>query len=97
MPGQARREIGERLRTARLSAELTQQDVANDFVRTRQAISSWEAGRTLPSVLELRELAILYGVSTDRLLIGCDDSAGEAALVLANVRQDRTDFEESAL
>jgi transcriptional regulator with XRE-family HTH domain len=81
-----RQEIGDRLRRARLAAELTQQDVARDFLRTRQAVSSWEAGRTLPSVLELRELAILYGVSTDMLLIGMDDSGGEMVRVLAQVR-----------
>jgi transcriptional regulator with XRE-family HTH domain len=97
MHEQTRRVIGERLRQARLAADLTQQDVATDFLRSRQAVSSWEAGRTLPTVLELLELAILYGVSTDRLLIGSDDSDVETVRVLAQVRRNpKPDFEPSS-
>jgi transcriptional regulator with XRE-family HTH domain len=86
MQEQMRRVIGERLRQARIAAELTQQDVATDFMRTRQSVSSWEAGRTLPNVLELRDLAILYGVTTDLLLIGVDDSGEEAVQLLDTLR-----------
>ena len=78
--------IGARLRQARLTARLTQQDVARDFLRSRQAISSWEGGKTLPSLLEFKELASLYGVSTDQLLFGVEDVSAECKRVLANVR-----------
>jgi transcriptional regulator with XRE-family HTH domain len=64
--------IGARLRVARLAAKLTQQDVASDFLISRQAISSWEMGHTLPSLREFRELVSLYGVSADRVLFGAD-------------------------
>lgn len=97
MSEQVRRVIGDRLRQARLAAELTQVDVAADFLRSRQAVSSWEAGRTLPSVLELRELAILYGVSTDLLLLGMVDSDDETVRVLARVREPKAkDFAPSS-
>lgn len=97
MQEQMRRVIGDRLRRARLAAGLTQEDVARDFLRSRQAVSSWEAGRTLPNVLELRELAILYGASTDLILIGIEDAEGEANRVLARVREPHPGFEPSRL
>jgi transcriptional regulator with XRE-family HTH domain len=82
MQKQMRREIGERLKQARLTARLTQQDVATDFLVSRQAISSWESGKTLPDLIEFRELATLYGVSTDKILLGveCVERIGIAAL-----------------
>jgi transcriptional regulator with XRE-family HTH domain len=62
--------IGERLKQARQDAGLTQESVAAEFKRTRQAISSWEHGKTLPSLGEFRDLATLYGKSADVLLYG---------------------------
>lgn len=70
MREQTRTEIGARLRAARIEANLTQEEVASDFMRTRQAVSSWENGHTLPSLGEFRELATLYGISADALLYG---------------------------
>lgn len=81
-----RKAIGERLRRARIAAKLTQQDVATDFLRSRQAISSWESGRTMPDLLELRELAMLYGVTPDRILIGADDLERQCERALARMR-----------
>lgn len=67
-----RRTLGERLKEARLAARFTQSDVAAEFQRSRQAISSWEQGKTLPDLIELRGLATLYGVSTDAILFGVE-------------------------
>ena len=89
-----RRAIGVRLRDARLAANLKQEQVATDFLRTRQAISSWESGRTLPTLLEFRNLLTLYGVSSDKILFG-GDIEGEMAQVLARVREPQPDFQES--
>lgn len=35
---------------------------------TNKTISSWECGRRLPSIIELYQLAELYGVTIDDLL-----------------------------
>lgn len=75
MPEAIRAAIARRLREARVASKLTQQDVASALRRSRQAVSSWEAGRTLPDLLELRDLAMTYGISTDRLLLGEDVEA----------------------
>lgn len=37
--------------------------------KTRQAVSRWERG-FLPTAMELRELAVIYGESLDWLLLG---------------------------
>jgi transcriptional regulator with XRE-family HTH domain len=65
-----RREVGMRLREARKAARYTQQDVARDFLCTRQKVSAWETGKAMPTLLECRELAVLYGVSLDYLAFG---------------------------
>lgn len=66
-----RREIGARLRAARLACRMSQDDVAAVLRRpkTRQAVSRWERG-FLPTAMELRELAVIYGESLDWLLLG---------------------------
>jgi len=89
MHKQHRLAIGLRLKQARLAAKLTQQDVASDFLCTRQAVSSWESGKTMPSLLEFRQMATLYAVSTDKLLYGVDSATEEGeGLLLRLVKHD---------
>jgi len=66
-------QIGERLKGARKAANLTQDDVAKDFLVSRQAVSLWERGRPLPSVLQIYEMGILYGVSANFIVYGIPD------------------------
>lgn len=89
MPQTIRQAIGSRLRAARLTAKLTQEEVARDFQCSRQAVSSWERGATMPTVIELRELALLYVVSTDAILIGVDDMKAARNDALAEMRRER--------
>ena len=70
MNKQLARDIADRLRSARIAARLTQEEVALDFLLSRQAVSSWERGQSLPSATQLYEIGILYGVSLDYLLYG---------------------------
>lgn len=62
--------MGDRLSGARKAVGLTQQRVADDLKVTRQAVSSWEKGRSPPNALELVKLITLYGVSADYVLFG---------------------------
>lgn len=64
------REVGSRLRDARKAVLMSQSETARELSKTRQALSRWERGRAWPSLLEFRELALLYGESTDWLLFG---------------------------
>jgi transcriptional regulator with XRE-family HTH domain len=63
------RAIGARLRDARRSVGLTQNQVAKDFKIARQMVSRWETG-ALPSALQLHAVGIAYGVSMDWLFYG---------------------------
>lgn len=60
--------IGKRLKTARKQKELTQQEVAEIVHVSRATVSSWEVGRTYPSLDVLVELSELYELSLDTLL-----------------------------
>lgn len=64
------KEIGGRLQSARRQISSTQQEVAAELRVSRQAVSAWERGVSVPNALELRLLAVRYGVSADFLLFG---------------------------
>jgi len=53
---------------------LSQEDVAEKVFVTRQAVSRWENGDTLPNIDTLKLLSELFGVSVDTLL-GLTDGA----------------------
>ena len=59
-----------RLAEARKNCGLTQGQVAEKLYITTQSVSSWECGNSIPDTEKLPELASLYGVTTDWLLIG---------------------------
>ncbi len=60
--------LHERLKLARANKGLTQQEVADTLHISRTTVSSWEVGRTLPSLDYIVDLSNLYDVSLDILL-----------------------------
>lgn len=60
--------IGEKLKTLRQSAGLTQQSVAESLHMTRQAISNYENNKTQPDYETLAGLAKLYGTDVAEIL-----------------------------
>lgn len=60
--------FGERLREARKSAGLTQEQLAQRLLVSRQAITKWESDKGLPDIENLKQLSALLGVSIDYLL-----------------------------
>lgn len=63
-------EIGEKLRLARQNSGKTQEQVGEAIGVSRQTISNWENGRSLPDVVSVIKLSDLYQVSLDELLKG---------------------------
>ncbi len=61
-------DLGNRLKTLRLSAHLTQEQVAKRIGITKAMISSYELSNRQPSYEILIKLASLFHVSTDYLL-----------------------------
>ncbi len=62
--------FGGRLARERKKAGLSQEELAERLHLTRQTISKWETGASLPDVEGLRALCRALGVSADRLLEG---------------------------
>jgi transcriptional regulator with XRE-family HTH domain len=58
------------MRSARQAAKLSLLDVAREFGLSKQAVSSWERGKSMPSAIQLADMAILYGCSADAILFG---------------------------
>ena len=82
--------LGESLFNARKSRGLTQEEAAGKLGVSRQTVSKWEMGETLPDIRQAKRLAVLYGVSLDEL-IDFDVSVREIQDVI-----DRTTEEVSA-
>jgi len=60
--------IGNKIRDLRTAHRYQQDQIAEKLYVTRQAVSRWELGQTLPSVDNLIELGRLFGTSFEELL-----------------------------
>lgn len=61
-------EIGQRLRDARVAADKSQSDIADELGKTQPTVSSWESGHSLPDTKDVREVAASYGLHPMQLL-----------------------------
>ena len=61
--------LSNKLKSARLAKELTQSEVAKKLYVTRQTVSRWEQGKTLPNIYVIQELSDLYDISLDELVV----------------------------
>ena len=59
-----------KLKDARIQAGLTQEQVAEIIMVSRQTISNWENGKSLPDIVSIMSLSDLYQISIDELLKG---------------------------
>ncbi|MDD2575789.1 MAG: helix-turn-helix transcriptional regulator [Acholeplasmataceae bacterium] len=60
--------FGVRFQRFRKAKNLTQEDIANKFNISPQAVSKWENDISYPDITILSELSLLLGVSLDELL-----------------------------
>lgn len=60
--------IGEKIKTARQSAGLTQAQMAEKLMVSRQAITKWESDKGIPDVENLKSISNLLSISIDYLL-----------------------------
>ncbi len=61
--------IGQNLKELRIQNHLSQDDVADKLYVSRQAISNWESGKSLPTIDNCIMLLGLYNTSIDNLLL----------------------------
>ena len=78
--------LGEKIRTLRKNAQLSQEALAEQLDVSRQAVSKWENDISCPDIALLPTMADYFGVTTDRLLRGAP--ADEVRLVPQEERKD---------
>lgn len=66
-------EIGNKIKDARNGAGLTQDQAAEKIMVSRQTISNWENGKTMPDIASVIKMSDLYHISLDELLKGDQD------------------------
>lgn len=69
--------LSEKLYQLRRRSGLSQEQAAERLGVSRQAVSKWEGGQSVPEADKLAALSRLYGVTTDYLLL--EDAPGPAA------------------
>lgn len=80
----------EKLVILRKKKGLSQEQLANELEISRQAVSRWELGSTLPDADNLLKLSSLFGVSIDYLLhdeYESDDDLPKLKQTHQNIRQ----------
>lgn len=60
--------LGEKIKEARMSACMTQEQFAEKLGVSRQAVTKWESGRGMPDIANLRLISDLLDLSIDYLL-----------------------------
>lgn len=63
-------EIYTKLKEARTRVGLTQEKAAEELSVSRQTISNWENGKSLPDIVSVMKMSDLYQISLDELLKG---------------------------
>ncbi len=67
-------DFGDQIRDLRRREGLTQEQLAQRLMITRQAVSNWERGSNLPDIETLIRIATTFDVSLDRLILGREDN-----------------------
>ena len=60
--------FNENLKYLRKEAKLTQEQLAEKLNVSRQAVTKWESGQSLPDIQNLKEMAGMFGVTMDALV-----------------------------
>lgn len=60
--------LGEKIHQLRKARGLSQEELAGQLTISRQAISKWELGESVPDTENVVQLSKIFGVSTDYLL-----------------------------
>ena len=69
--------FSERIVFCRKKAMLSQEELANRLGVSRQAVSKWETGESIPDMNNLASLAEIFGVSLDWLIKGEEEKCEE--------------------
>lgn len=65
--------FNEKLQKLRKERNITQESLAEKLNVSRQAVSKWEAGQTMPEIEKIIEIAKIYTISLDDLLLNQEE------------------------
>ena len=65
--------IGAKIKSLRLGASMTQEQLANWLGVSAQAVSKWESGINMPDIQILPDLSVIFGVTIDTLFDMTDE------------------------
>ena len=65
-------QFGELLAKRRKEANLSQEQLAEKLNVTRQAVSKWESGASMPDIETIKQISDIFSVSIDMLIYGED-------------------------
>lgn len=88
--------IGERICTLRKKRNISQEEMASLLNVSRQTVSKWETGDTLPDVYNAVALANLFHVSLDSLVLG-GVSKDSGSSYIATLKEKRRRFNIKAI
>lgn len=81
--------LGNSLFHARKKSGLSQEEVAEKLGISRQTVSKWETGETLPDIRQSKRLAVLYHLSLDELIdFDLDVQEIEQAIARSDEKRD---------
>ena len=60
--------LAEKIALLRKKNNYSQEDLANELGISRQSVSKWESGNSIPDLDKIIKMSSLFGVSTDYLL-----------------------------
>ena len=66
--------LGERIKTCRQNAGMSQEKVAELVGVSRQAVTKWEVNKSAPNTENLFKLAEIFGTTVDMLLVSEDEA-----------------------
>lgn len=62
--------IADKIKDARIQKGYTQEQVAENLLVSRQTISNWENGKSLPDIISIIKMSELYELSLDEMMKG---------------------------
>ena len=66
-------DLGNRIKSLRLSRSMTQEQLAQALGVSAQAVSKWESGTNMPDIQLLPDLSVIFGVTIDDLFAMTDE------------------------
>ena len=62
--------IADKIKNVRVQKGYTQEQVAENLLVSRQTISNWENGKSLPDIISIIKMSELYEISLDEMMKG---------------------------